>query len=61
MRAVIKYIDKAETKNLSAVKSNIEQCSELIAVVAQNRGVFLSTNGFTDEEIKERAEQISVE
>lgn len=59
--SVIKYIDKAETKNLSAVKSNIEQCSELIAVVAQNRGVFLSTNGFTDEEIKERAEQISVE
>lgn len=59
--SVVKYIDKAETKNLSAVKSNIEQCTNLIAVVAQNRGVFLSINGFTDEEIKERAEQISVE
>lgn len=59
--SIVKYIDKAETKNLSAVKSNIEQCTQLMGVVAQNRGVFLGTNGFTDDEIKALVEQISVE
>ena len=60
-KSVIKYIDKSNTKNLSDVKSNIEQCTELATIVAQNRGVFLKTNGFTDEEIQELIEQISVE
>lgn len=59
--SVIRYIDKTETKNLSDVKSNIEQCSKLATMVAQNRGIFLGSNGFTDEEIKALVEAVSVE
>ncbi len=59
--SVIRYIDKTETKNLSNVKSNIEQCSKLATIVAQNRGIFLGSNGFTDEEINALVEAVSVE
>ncbi|MDR2022065.1 MAG: hypothetical protein LBQ71_02155 [Hungatella sp.] len=59
--SIIRYVDKTETKNLSDVKSNIEQCSKLATIVAQNRGIFLGSNGFTDEEIKALVEAVSIE
>lgn len=57
--SVVKYIDDPQTKNLSDVKANIESSNTAATLVANNRGVFLSKMGFSEEEIKEKGEKIA--
>ena len=49
----LKYIDSGKTSDLSKFQENIKSCTQAITVLATNKGIFLSQNGFTSEEIQE--------
>ncbi len=51
--SLLKYIDSGKTSDLSKFQENIKSCTQAITVLATNKGIFLSQNGFTSEEIQE--------
>lgn len=58
---IMKYLDDKSNKNLSKIQDSITRCNQAAGVVASNRGVFLGSNGFTDDEIKEIASDLGIE
>lgn len=51
--SLLTYIDNGKTSDLSKVQENIKSCTQAVTVLATNKGIFLSQNGFTSEEIQE--------
>lgn len=59
--SLLKYLDSLKTSDLSAFQENIESCNKALNILASNKGVFLSTNGLSDEEIKEISNNLGIE
>lgn len=59
--SLLKYLDSLKTSDLSKVQENIERCNQALGNVASNKGVFLSLNGFSDEEIEEISNNLGIE
>lgn len=59
-QSLMKYMDDPSAKNGATLQENISLAKESAIVVAQNRGVFLKNAGFTEEEIKAKADEIQL-
>ena len=59
--SLLKYTDSKKTSDLSKVQDNIKYCNEAIIVLAKNRGIFLTQNGFSNEEIQELENNLGIE
>lgn len=55
--SLIKYIDSKATKDLSKAKENIENMQKAVSIALQNRGAFLITAGYTQEEVEQIANE----
>lgn len=53
-----KYLNDSYVENLSKLQESIDAATQSVAVVANNRGVFLVAAGFSDEEIKAKVDAI---
>lgn len=51
--SLLTYINSGKTSDLSKAQENIKSCTQAVTILATNKGVFLSQNGFTNEEIQE--------
>lgn len=59
--SLLKYTDSKKTSDLSKVQDNIKYCNEAIIVLSKNRGIFLTQNGFSNEEIQELGNNLGIE
>lgn len=55
--SLIKYIDSKATKDLSKAKENIENMQKAVSITLQNRGAFLISAGYTQEEVEQIANE----
>ena len=59
--SLLKYADSGKTSDLSEAQKNMQSCKQALSIVASNRGVFLSINGFSQDEIQEIANDLGIQ
>lgn len=55
--SLVTYIESKDTKSLSAVKENITNTQQAATIAIQSRAVFLTTFGYTQEEVEQIANE----
>lgn len=60
-KAVMDYMNDPKTSNLSKVEESIQTTTSGVSKIAETRGTFLGLEGFSDEEIAEKAAKLEEE
>lgn len=59
--SLMKYVESGSTKDLSKAREEIERAKQAAVLIAKNRVVFLKKMGLTEDEIKEKVDQMAKE